>query len=213
MNNPLALRNNIFAEKLADETVLYDKTMHKAHSLNKTVAMVWESANGQKSVDEIASILHRDLGIPEERGVVLLALEELQSAGLLEFQAGLVENVERLSRRQVARRLALAGVSAALVPVVASVLAPTPARASSTAPITLKQYQTDLQTVNTDIVKHAVAYGKSKTAQTDYSAGLTAGTQGTVDMLLGNQTGAQTQFSVALSDFDGVLAALGLPPL
>jgi hypothetical protein len=107
----------------------------------------------------------------------------------------------------------LAGVSAALVPVVASVLAPTPARASSTTAISLQQYKTDLQTVDLDILKHGVAYAKSPTAQNDFNAGVTAGTQGVIDTLLGNQTGAQTEFSVAVSDFDGVLAALGLPPL
>jgi Coenzyme PQQ synthesis protein D (PqqD) len=213
MNNPLAVRSNIFAENLADETILYDKTRHKAHSLNKTVTMVWESADGKKSVSEIAGILQRELGIPEDRGVVLLALEELQSAGLVEFQAELIESPERPSRREVARRLVLAGASAALVPVVASVLAPTPARASSTASVTLKQFQADLQTVDIDIGTHGIAYARSQTAQNDFNAGVAAGNQGVVDTLLGNHTGAQTEFSVAQSDFDGVLAALGLPPL
>lgn len=199
MNNPRARRNNIFAESLADETILYDKTNHKAHSLNKTVAMVWESADGEKSVDDIAGILHRGLGIPEDRSVVLLALEQLETAGLLDTSAELTEGAERPSRRQVARRLALVGASAALVPFVASVLAPTPAMASSRTTVTAAQYDADAITVTTDIAKDANAFASSKTAQSDYVAGLAAGGQG--------------NYSAGVSDFDGVLSALGLPPL
>jgi hypothetical protein len=199
MKNPRARRNDLFAESLADETILYDKTNHQAHSLNKTVAMVWESADGEKSVDDIAAILHRSLGIPEDRSIVLLALEQLKSAGLLDTSAELSEEAERPSRRQVARKLALVGASAALVPFVASVLAPTPAMASSRATVTLAQYDADVTTVTTDIIKNVGKFDSSKTAQNDYAAGLVAGSGG--------------NYSGAVSDFDGVLSALGLPPL
>lgn len=131
MDNPRARRNDLFSEHLGDETVIYDKLNHKAHTLNKTVAMVWESAGGDKSVDELAGVLHHELGIPADCGVVLLALEQLEAAGLLETPVEVEQGTERSSRRKVARRLALAGASAALVPLVASVLAPTPAMADS----------------------------------------------------------------------------------
>jgi hypothetical protein len=131
MDNPKARRNNLFSERLGDETVIYDKLHHKAHTLNKTVATIWESAAGDKSVDELAGVLHDELGIPADSGIVLLALEQLEGAGLLETSVEVEQGTERSSRREVARRLALAGASAALVPFVASVLAPTPAMAQS----------------------------------------------------------------------------------
>ena len=76
-------------------------------------------------------VLHHELGIPADRGIVLLALEQLEGAGLLETPLEVEQGTERSSRREVARRLALAGASATLVPLVASVLAPTPAMADS----------------------------------------------------------------------------------
>jgi hypothetical protein len=131
MDNPKARRDGIFSERLAEETIVYDKINHAAHTLNQTVAMVWESADGDKSVNEIAGMLHAKLGVPPDRGVALLALEQLEAAGLLEASAEVEKYTEHTSRREVARRLALAGISAALVPLVASVVAPTPAMAVS----------------------------------------------------------------------------------
>jgi Coenzyme PQQ synthesis protein D (PqqD) len=131
MNNPKARREGLFSERLAEETVIYDKANHTAHTLNQTVATIWESADGDKSVNELARLLHSQLGIPADPGVVLLALEQLQAAGLLEPCQEVEKETERTSRREVARRLALAGVSAAMVPLVASVVAPTPAMAAS----------------------------------------------------------------------------------
>jgi hypothetical protein len=184
---------------LADETILYDKTNHKAHTLNKTVALVWESADGEKSIDEIATILQDGLGIPADRSMVLLALDELQSAGLLETPAESIEGAERPSRRQVARKLAMAGASAALVPFVASVLAPTPAMASSRPTITAQQFSTDKNTVQGDINSHLLQYAFNPTAQQDWAAGVSAGNQG--------------NYATGVTDFNGVLKALGLPPL
>jgi len=131
MNNPKARHDNVFSESLAGETIVYDKLNHRSHTLNQTAAAVWESADGSKSIDELARILELDLGIPAERAVVLLALSQLEDAGLLERGAEMEPVEPGASRREMARRFALAGVSAALVPFVASVLAPTPAMAQS----------------------------------------------------------------------------------
>ncbi|MBB6147448.1 hypothetical protein HNQ77_005446 [Silvibacterium bohemicum] len=213
MNNPRAIRDNIFTESLANETILYDKANHRAHSLNKTVAMVWEAADGDKSIDEIAGILHDRLGIPKDRSVVLLALEELETAGLIEAPIDVNRIAEHTSRREVIRKLGLAGASAALVPFVVSVVAPTPAMASSPAAGNPQQYVSELQLIEADIAKNANAYANNATAQKDLNAAIAAGNQGLVDQILGNKAGAQAQFTAAATDFNGVLAALGLPPL
>lgn len=131
MNNPKARHDDVFSENLAGETIVYDKPNHRAHTLNRTAAAIWESADGTKSVDELARILELDLGLPAERGVVLLALSQLQDAGLLETGTETEQVEPGATRREMARRFAVAGVSAALVPFVASVVAPTPAMAQS----------------------------------------------------------------------------------
>jgi Coenzyme PQQ synthesis protein D (PqqD) len=214
--NPLARRDGIFAENLAGEVILYDKSSHNAHCLNATTATVWDHADGQRTIGDIALVLEQKLGIPRDPAVVLLALEQLESAGLLESATS--NNAEATkhnpSRRQVARRLALAGISASLIPAVASIVAPTPAMASSPGPVyTGASVTNDLNTLEGDISKDLSAYLGNKTAQADLAAGENALAQGILDTTEGNTAGAQASFSAAETDFNGVLKALGLPPL
>jgi hypothetical protein len=214
MTNPLAKRSSVYVEKIADEVILYDKASHQAHCLNGTTATVWEHADGSRSVDDLAQLLEVKLGIPHDRSVVLLSLRQLESAGLMQVKPPVEEGVERPSRRQIGRRLAQAGLSASLMPVIASVMAPTPAMASSPGGgVSFKKYQQDVQTVQADITKDWKVFNSSKVAQTDLNAGLNSGTQGVVQQLAGNQQAAQADFLVAQNDFDGVLKVLGLPPL
>jgi hypothetical protein len=194
---PCARKNEILSEKLVAETMVYDKVSHRAHVLNQTVALVWESADGRNSIDEIAQILHRELGLPADRSVVLLALQELSESGLLQEPVQAEAGPEKLTRRQVAQRLTFAGASLALVPLVTSVLAPTPAMAAST--IGQSQGATDLLDVGQDIAENGLKFEDSSTAQTDLANAITAYDKG--------------NYSAEVSDLDGVLKALGLPPL
>lgn len=197
MTNPRARRNDIFSDTLGSETILYDKSNHRAHSLNRSAALVWQSADGQKSVDELAELLHRELGVPADRSVVLLALEELAIAGLLEKPLETAVPEEAPSRREVARRLALAGASAAFIPFIASVIAPTPAMASSD-PITKTQAANDL--LNVDVKAGLTpGYYTNRTAQND--------------LVAANAAYGNGQYATEISDLNGALAALGLPPL
>jgi hypothetical protein len=199
MTTPCARRNEILSEKLFEETMVYDKVSHRAHVLNQTVALVWESADGRNSIDGIAQILHRELGLPVDRSVVLLALQELSESGLLQEPLQAEAGPERLTRRQVAQRLTLAGASLALVPLVTSVLAPTPAMAQSS--IGQSQAQTDLIDVTEDAAeaKYLKEILSDPAAEQDLVNAATAYTKG--------------NYSAEVSDLDGVLKALGLPPL
>jgi Coenzyme PQQ synthesis protein D (PqqD) len=199
MTNPISRRNDIIAEKLAAETILYDKSCHRAHSLNQTLALVWESADGQNSIDDLAAILHRDLGIPADRDLVLLALQQLSRAGLLQQSLPTAAGPELLTRRQVARRLALAGTSAAMLPLVASVLAPTPAMASSG--ITQSQATNDLNTIENE-AQTDPAYYNGPNAQTAKA-----------DLLKAQAAWNSGNYNAEVQDLDGVVNALGLPPL
>jgi Coenzyme PQQ synthesis protein D (PqqD) len=196
MMAPCARKNEILSEKLVAETMVYDKVSHRAHVLNQTVALVWESADGRNSIDEIAQILHRELGLPVDRSVVLLALQELSESGLLQEPVQAEAGPEKLTRRQVAQRMALAGASAALIPIVTSVLAPTPAMAASS--IGQSKAGNDL----IDVALEAELdpnYYSNKTAETDLANAEAAYSKG--------------NYSSEVSDLDGVLKALGLPPL
>jgi len=125
--NPLARRSDIFAENLPEEVILYDKTDNKVHCLTKTAAAIWESCDGTRTVDDLQQILEAKLGAPSDRKVVLLALEELEKADLMEASSsGMGLEVESTSRREAVGKLVMAGSV-----LVATILAPTPMAAAS----------------------------------------------------------------------------------
>jgi hypothetical protein len=121
---PLRRRRKLVIEELADETLVYDETRHKAHCLNRTAAFVWKRCDGQTTVEQLAALLSRARGVPVEAEIVSEALEDLRRARLLE--EGPAE-WKPMTRRRLAGRLAVAGLAS----VIASVVAPTAAQATS----------------------------------------------------------------------------------
>ncbi|HXX24322.1 MAG TPA: PqqD family protein [Terriglobia bacterium] len=127
---PLARKNDLYAENLPGEVVLYDKTNNKVHCLNKTAAAIWESCDGTRTVDDLAQLVEAKLGAPTNREVVLLALQELEKAGLMEVGASVIPDAGFTSRREAVGKIALAGTA-----LVATIIAPAPAaHASSSVP-------------------------------------------------------------------------------
>jgi len=124
--NPLARKSDIFVENLPEEVVLYDKTNNKMHCLGKTAAAVWENCDGTRSVDDLAQIVEAKFGAPADRKVVLLALEELENADLLEAGSGIVANTDLPSHREAVGKIALASTA-----LVATIVASAPAAHAS----------------------------------------------------------------------------------
>jgi hypothetical protein len=125
---PKARTDRLIVRELDGETLVYDERSHRAHCLNPVAALVWRSCDGETSVEQIARRVAAELGGPASDPIVWLALRRLRAAGLV---AGEWESPRGISRRHVARQLGLTGAMAALLPVVASILAPTPAMAAS----------------------------------------------------------------------------------
>jgi hypothetical protein len=124
---PLRRRDELIVRQVADETLVYDERNHRAHCLNRAAAMVWAECNGHASPEEIAGSLASDVD------VVLLAIQKLERAQLLEPRADRQE-ASGLSRRELARRLGLAAGVAVALPIVSSIVAPTPLMAASCVP-------------------------------------------------------------------------------
>ncbi len=124
---PLAKKTNVFAEKLPQEVVLYDKTNYKVHCLSKTAAAVWESSDGTRTIDELTSVVEAKSGVPAERQLVALAVDELQKAGLMEACSGPVVDAAQASRREAMGKIALAGTA-----LVATLVASAPQAHAST---------------------------------------------------------------------------------
>jgi hypothetical protein len=122
---PVARKNGLLQRELADEVVVYDQERHEAHCLNRTAAVVFRNADGRRSVADLAALLSPDAG-PEAEGLVELALGQLGEAHLLESAPPPVPD-HSLARRDVMRRVGIG--AAVLLPLVSSVLAPSPAEA------------------------------------------------------------------------------------
>ena len=115
---------------------MYDRDSHQAHCLNRTAASVFRAADGRRTVGELARRLAADVGVQVDDDVVLLALRQLEDARLLEVDSIPVGPVPPgevpadLSRRELIRRVGIGAV--VLLPVVTSLLVPTPAEAANT---------------------------------------------------------------------------------
>jgi endosialidase-like protein/coenzyme PQQ synthesis protein D (PqqD) len=119
---PLARTHGLLCEIVGDETVVFDRKSQKAYRLNPSATIIWRHCDGKTSVEELARILERELKLTEPaEPLVEMALQKIESLGLLEGASG-------VTRRQMGRKIA---VAAALIPAVAALTVPTPARAAS----------------------------------------------------------------------------------
>lgn len=119
-------RVDCLSREFGDEVLVYDRQRNVGHCLNPMAAAAWKLCDGKSSPSEVAAILSRELSTPVDESVVLLALEQLSEARLL-VQPEVP--VRRTSRRSAIRTLGIAGAIA--LPLVTSLVAPTPARAAS----------------------------------------------------------------------------------
>ena len=110
--------------EIGDEVVLYERTTWRAHCLNPSAAAVWRLCDGHRSVAEIARTLEW------EEGLVWTALLQLNESELLGNEVPPMTGTNRLSRRELVKKIGI-GASIAL-PVVTSILVPTPSAALST---------------------------------------------------------------------------------
>src|ERR1700682_2383353 len=126
-------RKNAIVRQLSDEMLVYDTETNKAHCLNRTARDVWNLCDGKNTVAEIVCTLRKESKSPVDEKIVWMALHQLEKSGLL--LNGIPSPGEKhvLSRRALIRKT---GIAAALaLPVVTSILVPTPAAAASCAGI------------------------------------------------------------------------------
>jgi hypothetical protein len=129
---PLARKQGLVIQKLPDEVLVYDLDRDKAHCLNQTAALVWEQCNGRATTADIAQSLGERLSVPVDEKVVWFALDQLRRNHLLDQPPVLPPNMAGMNRREMVRALGIAAVVA--VPVITSIIAPTPAQASTCTP-------------------------------------------------------------------------------
>ncbi len=118
----------VHTETLDGELCLYDWQRMEVHNLNPTAARVWELCDGGTTPQQIAAQLHGDLTPAQAEELVWLSLKRLEKANLL--AADVVKPAGRaiLTRREMLKGL---GVAAVMLPVVTSIVAPSPVAAQS----------------------------------------------------------------------------------
>ena len=123
--HPVARQHHLVIKRVGDELLVYDLERHRAHSLNRVAAAVWQRCDGSRDAGRIASELRAGNGVPVTPGAVEYALGELARARLLAGPAARIG----LTRREVVRRLGTA--AAVALPLVTTIAVPTAATAQS----------------------------------------------------------------------------------
>jgi hypothetical protein len=128
---PQARHEKLVVQEIGDETVIYDEQRNHVHRLNQTAAIVWQHCNGQNTVTTLTDILQNATGTPVTEEVVWLALDRLEKEHLLASKLNRPSEAKTITRRQMLKKVALVGGMTLLLPVVQSIVAPTPAMAMS----------------------------------------------------------------------------------
>ena len=129
---PLARKAGLVVKEVGGELLIYDLERDQAHCLNDTAALVWKHCDGNNDAASIATVLEEKLNTSINETVIWYALSQLSKDHLLEQPIAAPPVFARMNRRQMIRALGVATVVA--VPVVTSIVAPTPAQAVSCLP-------------------------------------------------------------------------------
>jgi Coenzyme PQQ synthesis protein D (PqqD) len=130
---PQARRSGLIIQEVDGEVLIYDQLTDKAHCLNDTAAKVWKYCDGQTTVSEACDALSLELGSPVNEKLVWYAADKFSQDNLLEKEvAPPAFIIAGMNRRQMVRTLGLAAMVA--VPLVTSIVAPTPAQAATCFP-------------------------------------------------------------------------------
>jgi len=119
---PTARRDDLVVQETDSEVLVYDLKSNKASCLNSTAALVWNQCDGRKNVDEITKAVSAFTESQVSTDVINLALSQLSKSRLLEGQYSFEAGTDRVSRREVIKKIGLS--SAIALPAVVTLLAP-----------------------------------------------------------------------------------------
>ena len=142
----LARNEELVVQDLPDEVLVYDLKSHKAHCLNRTASFIWKHCDGQTTATEIAKLMEEEWRTPVTEDAVWFALNKLSKADLLQERITLPQAQAGMSRRSAVRRLGFGALLA--VPVVMSIVTPTPAAAASVPVVCLSCIKKILSTLD-----------------------------------------------------------------
>ncbi len=128
-------KNDIVIQKIDDELLIYDLISNKAFCLNYSAAVIWEGCDGKSSIAAITRNAGKKLNTTLPQEFVTFALTQMVENGLIDLGSGDPVLFDRMSRRNLVRKLGLA--SAVAIPLIASIVAPQTINAQSSACISV----------------------------------------------------------------------------
>jgi hypothetical protein len=130
---PQARKSGLIVKEVDSEVLIYDQERNKAHCLNQTAAKVWKHCDGKTTVTQACNSLSRDFDNPVDDKLIWYAIQQFSRDHLLEDKIEMPPfMIAGMNRRQMVRTLGLAAVIA--LPLVTTIVAPTPAQAASQLP-------------------------------------------------------------------------------
>jgi hypothetical protein len=128
---PQARTDQLVIHEFDEETLVYDLKRHRAHCLSPAARLVWHHCDGQSCVEEMAGLLHSQLGLPADPELVGMTLRRLGRAHLLQERPEPAFGTSRSSRRALIQKLGSAGAVSLLLSLVTSLAVPRAAAAAS----------------------------------------------------------------------------------
>ena len=114
-------------QEVGRDLIVCDSRRQRAHCLGPFAAAVLRCSDGTRSVNQIAAHLCFTEGLPENEALVWVAIEELAKADLL-TEAITPPRPRRSSRRKILQSAAVT------LPLIESIVVPTPMSAASRGP-------------------------------------------------------------------------------
>ncbi len=128
---PIASTDGMIVEELDGELLIYDTGRDKAHCLNPAAATVWRHCDGDRTVEELQALIAPDAGAADSRDMIVGCLRDFQSRHLVTGTDGWLDSERRVSRRELLKRVSVTAAVVILVPLVTTIVSPTPAAAVS----------------------------------------------------------------------------------
>jgi hypothetical protein len=130
---PRVRKAGLIIKEADDEILIYDQESNRAHCLNTTASQVWKLCDGEMTIADACASLSDQLSTPIDESVVWYAINQFSRDNLIEAETALpVVLSNGMSRRQMVRTLGLAAVIT--LPLVTTMVAPTPAQAATLLP-------------------------------------------------------------------------------
>lgn len=128
-DSPCSRQQNIVVQELPNEILIYDLKIDKAYCLNQMAGLVFGFCDGQRTVAEISDLMSQKLKTTVSEELVRLAVNDLGKNNLIENAEYSSIYLMGYSRRELVKKVGLASMVA--LPIISSIVAPTPAMAAS----------------------------------------------------------------------------------